>query len=100
MPETTFSVQWPDGLVEHCYSPSLVVHEHLVAGEDYTVTEFSRRATYAMALASDRVREKFGFACTSAMATTEQIQVRAASYAGHQRVRVLAMDDAPPGGTA
>ena len=96
MPETTFSVEWPDGLVEECYSPSLVVHEHLEAGEDYSVTDFTRRATYALAIASDRVREKFGFACTSAMATTEQIQSRAASYAADERVRVLRMQDLAP----
>ena len=25
MPEMTFAVRWPDGRVEECYSPSLVV---------------------------------------------------------------------------
>ncbi|WP_229660969.1 MSMEG_0570 family nitrogen starvation response protein [Marmoricola endophyticus] len=89
----TFTVRWPDGVVEECYSPSLVVHEHLEAGTDYRVEEFSRRATYALSIAGDRVQEIFGFACTSAISTTEQIQTRAAAYAPDEVVRVLGMHD-------
>jgi uncharacterized repeat protein (TIGR04042 family) len=91
MPEMTFSVRWPDGRVEDCYSPSLVVHDHLEAGSSYTVAEFSRRSHRALGIASDRVREKFGFACTSAAATSEQISRSAAAYAPDALVEVVAM---------
>ena len=29
MPEMHFQIRWPDGQVDTCYSPSLVVREHL-----------------------------------------------------------------------
>ena len=91
MPEMTFTVRWPDGRVEECYSPSLVVHDHLVAGATYSVRDFTARSTGALAAASDRVREKFGFACTSAAATVEQIQRSAAAHHPDAPVEVLAL---------
>lgn len=92
MPEMTFDVRWPDGVAQQCYSPSLVVHDHLVAGSAYTVADFVARTDRAMAQASDRVRAKFGFACTSAAATAEAVQLAAARYAPDAEVRVLGMD--------
>lgn len=91
MPEMTFTVRWPDGRVEDCYSPSLVVHDHLAAGRTYAVDDFLDRSLAALATASERVRAKFGFACTSAMATSDQLRSSAAAYAPGQRVTVLAM---------
>ena len=73
MPEMTFDVQWPDGRVQQCYSPSLVMHDYLTSGSDYTVAEFLDRSTHALQEASERVRAKFGFSCTSAAATNEKI---------------------------
>ena len=84
MPEMTMTVRWPDGAVQECYSPSLVLHDHLETGGVYPVAEFVDRATYALRIASDRVREKFGFACTSAAATEQQIRAAAARYAGER----------------
>lgn len=91
MPEMTFQVRWPDGVEQQCYSPSLVVHDHLSAGATYAVAEFVERTGRAMAEASDRVRAKYGFACTSAAATTETIQQAAARYPGDALIRVVAM---------
>lgn len=91
MPEMTFSVRWPDGRVEHCYSPSLVMHDHLVAGRSYTVEEFSIRSITALQVASERVRARFGFACTSAAATADQIRDTAARFAPGEQVQVLQM---------
>ena len=91
MPEMTFEVQWPDGRVDALYSPSLVVHDHLTSGASYSVRDFSRRATLAMSVASERVRERFGFACTSAAATSAEIEQTAASYGAEEQVVVLRM---------
>lgn len=91
MPEMTFSVRWPDGRLEDCYSPSLVMHDHLAAGATYTVEDFSRRSQHALGVASDRVRQRFGFACTSAAATTEQIRRSASAYAAGDLVEVVSM---------
>ncbi|KRB73170.1 hypothetical protein ASE01_20635 [Nocardioides sp. Root190] len=89
MPEMTFTVRWPDGREVHHYSPSLVVHDHLDQGASYCVHEFRSRSATALGIASDRVRARFGFACTSAAASLEQIDALAASYPPDAEVRVL-----------
>ncbi|MDY6997643.1 MAG: MSMEG_0570 family nitrogen starvation response protein [Actinomycetota bacterium] len=94
MPEMTFDVRWPDGRAQQCYSPSLVMHDYLCADTDYTVADFVERSGRALAEASDRVRAKFGFACTSAAATAEQIQRAAARYPSDAVMHITAMQ--PP----
>lgn len=96
MPEMTFTVRWPDGSVEDCYSPSLVVHDHLAVGETYAIDDFLDRSLTALAAASERVRATFGFACTSAMATADQLRASAAAYEFGQYVTVLAMHPSLP----
>lgn len=90
MPETTFAVRWPDGDKKSYYSPSLVVHELLEVGQTYDVGELVRRTGAAMDEASDRVRAKFGFACTSAMQTLDQVQAHAAGFAVDDVAAVVA----------
>lgn len=97
MPEMTFTVRWPDGTVDDCYSPSLVMHDHLVAGASYPVAEFVSRTTEALETASARVREKFGFACTSAMAQQNEITQKAVAFETDAPVTVLAMQPPLPG---
>lgn len=94
MPEMTFTLRWPDGTVEDCYSPSLVVHDHLVAGTTYTVAELLERALTALETASERVRARYGFACTSAAATGARLRAAASGFAPDQLVEVLRME--PP----
>lgn len=91
MPEMTFDVQWPDGRVQHCYSPSLVMHDYLSAGSEYTVAEFLDRSGEALHVASERVRAKFGFACSSAAWTKEEITSTATEFPSDATIRVLAM---------
>lgn len=91
MPEMTFEVQWPDGRVQRCYSPSLVMHDYLTSGSDYTVAEFLDRSGQALQEASERVRAKFGFACTSAAATAEEIVTAATKFPPDSTIRVVAM---------
>jgi uncharacterized repeat protein (TIGR04042 family) len=91
MPELTFDVRWPDGRMQRCYSPSLVMHDYLTAGADYTVADFVDRSGRALHEASERVRAKFGFACSSAAATTEEIVAIATGFASHATIRVMAM---------
>lgn len=91
MPEMTLTVRWPDGRVEECYSPSLVLHDHLATGEVLTVAEFERRVLLGLTEASDRVRARYGFACTSAEASQEQVRRSAAGYAADDEVDVVRM---------
>jgi uncharacterized repeat protein (TIGR04042 family) len=94
MPEMTFDVRWPDGRVQRCSSPSLVMHDYLTPGSDYTVADFVDRSGRALHEASERVRSKFGFACTSAAETSAQIASAATEFQADATIHVVAMQ--PP----
>lgn len=108
MPEMTFRVRWPDGSETSCYSPSLVVHDHLVTGAEYPLAEFVDRSTTALRLASERVSAAYGFACTSAMQQEAEIVATAATHRGgavrvlemHPPLPALATAPAPPASAA
>jgi uncharacterized repeat protein (TIGR04042 family) len=91
MPEMTFDVQWPDGRVQRCYSPSLLMHDYLSAGTDYTVADFLDRSGKALHEASERVRAKFGFACSSAAWTEEEISSTATEFPSNATIRIVGM---------
>lgn len=91
MPEMVVAVRWPDGAVQECWSPSLVMHDHLAAGADYTVTEFTDRALRGLAEADDRVRARHGVACTAAAASGRQILERAERFDASAQVTVVRM---------
>ena len=94
MPEMNFRVRWPDGREMDCYSPSLVVREHLAVGSSYPLPEFIHRTREALQIASERVRAKYGFACSRALDQLAEIQAVAADFDTTERVRVLAFDPA------
>ncbi|MFJ9539848.1 MSMEG_0570 family nitrogen starvation response protein [Streptomyces sp. NPDC101225] len=81
MPEIYFEVRWPDGAVQRCYSPSTVVEEYFTAGHAYDLADFVERSRTALAIAGERVREKFGFFCTGASGQLAQIEQTAHAYA-------------------
>ena len=94
MPEMHFHLRWPDGQESVCYSPSLVVREHLQVGQSYALPDFLHRTRTALNIASERVRAKYGFACSMAMdqlAAIEQ-QARAFDDAPGASVQVLGFD--------
>ncbi|MDO0973353.1 MSMEG_0570 family nitrogen starvation response protein [Mycolicibacterium frederiksbergense] len=91
MPEMTFEVRWPDGSTQRCYSPSLVIHDYLDTGGRYTVGEFVDLSGRALTEASDRVRAKFGFACTSAADTNDRISSAAAGFPTDALIEITAM---------
>jgi len=91
MPEVHFEVRWPSGLTRRYYSPSTIVHEHLKAGASYDVKDFLERTGTALNAASERVRAKFGYTCSSAMDTLAQIQETAETEQATAQVVVLAM---------
>ncbi len=81
MPEVTFTLQWPDGTVEGCYSPSTIVREYFAAGTQYPVADLLTRSRTAFGLASDRVAARYGYACSSAAAQLAKIEARARRFA-------------------
>jgi putative flavoprotein involved in K+ transport len=80
-----FTVDWPDGERQTCYSPSYIVEERLNVGDSYPVDEFLRRITEALETASERVRARYGFVCTSALDQLTAINEKAARLSTAQR---------------
>jgi uncharacterized repeat protein (TIGR04042 family) len=74
MPEMLFHIVWPDGAREACYSPSLVVKEHFVAGQSYDVADFLARSRTALNIASERVRARYGFPCSRALGQLDRLE--------------------------
>ncbi|MDB4976715.1 MAG: hypothetical protein JWN48_5056 [Myxococcaceae bacterium] len=98
MPEMYFDVTWPSGRRERCYSPSLVIEEHLTVGASYAVQDFVARARSALEIASERVRAKYGFTCSAARDQLAHIEATAASLSGDEQlgqVRVEAFERSP-----
>ncbi|MEM8570343.1 MAG: MSMEG_0570 family nitrogen starvation response protein [Pseudomonadota bacterium] len=91
MPETTWTVRWPDGSEEALYSPSSVVAEVFDPGTVYTVPDFLSRARIAMNRASDRVERKYGYACSSAMAQLARIEARIATLDDDPKKRITCL---------
>lgn len=91
MPEMHFQIRWPDAREERCYSPSLIVKEYVAINRDYALDDFMARMREALHIASERVRVKYGFACSSAMAQMERLERQAAHFSGEPDavVRVL-----------
>lgn len=74
MPEVTFTVELPDGSFHPCYSPSTVVKQYFTLGQTLPAAEFLDLSRTALTEASERVRAKFGFACSAASASLADIE--------------------------
>ena len=74
MPVMHFHVRWPDRSELRCYSPSLVIKDFLAPGESYPLADFVARSRQALEIASERVRAKYGFACSQALDQLAEIE--------------------------
>ena len=88
MPEMHFHVRWPDGRMQRCYSPSLVIQDFFAPGESYSVAEFVQRSRAALQIASERVQRKYGVPCGRAQAQLADIESAAGEFSGQPRARV------------
>jgi glycosyltransferase-like protein/uncharacterized repeat protein (TIGR04042 family) len=93
MPVMHFRIQWPDSSEANCYSPSQVVSDFFTPGQHYALDDFVIRAREALNIASERLREKYGFACSAAMDQLEKIEVDAQRFADEPNamVKVIAL---------
>ena len=91
MPEVRFTIRWPDGTEEACYSPSTVIHAHLSAGTAYPLPDFVDRARRGLQAASDRVQARFGHPCAAARAEQARIVARAAPQSPDGQVLCLSL---------
>jgi uncharacterized repeat protein (TIGR04042 family) len=88
MPEMRFHIRWPDGTPETCYSPSLVIKDYFSVGADYPLADFLERSRTALAIASDRVKAKYGMPCRRALAQLARIETAAGAFTGISDARV------------
>jgi uncharacterized repeat protein (TIGR04042 family) len=84
-----FLIRWPNGKSESCYSPSLVVKDFFTPGHSYPLAEFVERSRTALTIASDRVKARYGFACSRAMAQLDRIETGAKAFAALPDARVV-----------
>ena len=91
MPEVIFTVELPDGATKECYSPSSVVCRYFAKGEEMRLAEFVQRSRKALAEASERVRAKFGFGCSSAAAQLSEIEHWSQSYTQDAVIRIVSI---------
>ena len=99
MPEMHFLIEWPGGEQENCYSPSYIIEEYLTVGQSYAAGDFLERVRRALEIASERVRQRYGFACSSALDQLASIETKVHSLSSAERdghVKVLAFDKHPP----
>jgi uncharacterized repeat protein (TIGR04042 family) len=88
MPEMRFHIRWPDGTPETCYSPSLVIKDYFSVGADYPLADFLERSRTALAIASDRVKAKYGMPCRRALAQLARIETAAGAFTDVSDARV------------
>ncbi len=81
MPSVNFTVKWPNGQSSQFYSPSTIVYEFFQKGQQWSGNEFVGQAEQALNAASERVRARYGFACSSAMDTLHRIKTQAQTMA-------------------
>jgi uncharacterized repeat protein (TIGR04042 family) len=88
MPEMRFFIRWPDGTAETCYSPSLVIKDYFSVGESYPLADFLARSRTAFNIANERVRAKYGFACSQAITQLGRIESAAMAFSDDADARV------------
>jgi uncharacterized repeat protein (TIGR04042 family) len=90
MPEVRLTLEWPDGRTSELYSPSTVILDYLGPGESLPVGQLHDRGIEALRLASERVRARYGFACTRTDEERHRLQQWVKDYAADQIVRIRA----------
>ena len=91
MPETYFYVEWPDGQKDTCYSPSSVVKDYFQADTRYALDDFVSLSEKSLKLASERVREKYGYYCSSAADQLSKIQRSAERFKSYEQPEVTVL---------
>lgn len=93
MPAMYFNLRWPDRSETRCYSPSLVIKDYFEPGGSYPLPEFLHRSREALNIASERVRAKYGFACSMAIGQLAAIEQAAERFPAEARVEVTAFEE-------
>ena len=89
MPEVRLQLEWPDGQSSTLYSPSTVILDYFKPGDSLLVSELEERGVEALRAASERVRARYGFACTRTDEEESQLRQWVSRYNSDDTVRVL-----------
>ena len=89
MPITYVHIELPDQTKDQIYSPSSVIKEYFNPGEDLTVSKFLTTCNEGLQEASERVRQKFGYACTSAIAESQRIHTLCKNYDSSKKIKII-----------
>jgi uncharacterized repeat protein (TIGR04042 family) len=92
MPSVYFHVRWPDRTETACYSPSTVIREYFRPGQTFENTVFLEQARLGLTTASERVRQKFGFACSSAMDQLQAIETMSDQFEEKSLIEIISVD--------
>ena len=79
MPEVNVPIEWPDKQRDSIYSPSTILLQYIKSGDSLSVQDFDARISEALQLASQRVYQRYGFECTSAMGELARLKTRIAA---------------------
>ena len=88
MPEVRLQLDWPDGQASTLYSPSTVILDYFKSDESLLVSELELRGIEALRAASERVRERYGFACTRTDEEASRLRQWISRYNSDDTVRV------------
>ncbi len=91
MPAVNFRVRWPDDSQSECYSPSTIIRDYVKAGQSLTIAEFAERSRSGLCAASERGRQRYGYACSSAMDQLAQIERHCRKFKSDAIVEIVAM---------
>jgi uncharacterized repeat protein (TIGR04042 family) len=91
MPITYVHIEWPDHKTGQVYSPSSVIKEYFKSGERLSVEKFLAACTEGLNAASERVQQKFGYTCTSAIAELERINILCQNYDISKKVKIISV---------
>jgi uncharacterized repeat protein (TIGR04042 family) len=95
MPAMHFTVRWPDASETRCYSPSLVIKDYFAPSTRYPLPAFMASVREALHIASERVRAKYGFACSAAMDQLAELEQLAARWGDdpQQHIDLIAFEE-------
>lgn len=93
MPSVNFTVKWPNGEVNQYYSPSSIIYDYLRVGQVYSLTDFVTQVENGLEQASERVRLRYGFACSAAMGNLASIKrhINILSIQAQDQIEIIEM---------
>ncbi|OUM03497.1 MSMEG_0570 family nitrogen starvation response protein [Variovorax sp. JS1663] len=95
MPAMTYMLRWPDASQTIAYSPSLVIQDYFAPGSSYALPVFMEKLREATGIANERVKAKFGFACSRASDQLEAIEAEARRFSDLPEARVDVLSFGP-----